>query len=71
MGRFTVTVSLLIAVAAWNFPQFQQWNQHGRSGVSLSQRNRQDCEYKPEKAVAIDHVATQLDRDNDLTTNCD
>ena len=69
MVRFIVTVSLLMALATWNFPRFQQW-QHDRSGASLAQHHPKDCEYEAEKTAAIEHVAANLDRDNGLKTSC-
>jgi hypothetical protein len=69
MVRFIVIVSLLIALATWNFPRFEQWNQHYRSGTSLAQHDPQDCEYGAEK-TAIERVAANLDRDKLLKTSC-
>ena len=70
MVRFVVTVSFLIALATWNFPRFQQGNQHDRSGVSLAQHDPHHCEYEAEKIAVIEHVAANLERDNDLKMSC-
>jgi hypothetical protein len=64
MVRFVVTVSLLIALAAWNFPRFQQWNQHNRSVAALAQHDPRDCADEAAKTAPIEQIAANPDEDN-------
>jgi len=70
MIRFVVTVSLLIALATWNFPHFQQQNQHNRSVAALAQHDARDCADEAAKTAPIEQIAANLDQDNDPKTSC-
>jgi hypothetical protein len=61
MARFAITVLLLLGLALWNLPEFQEMGRHDRNSEALAQIE-QECEYQAQK------VATRDSRDNDFET---